>query len=216
MSPAAMAARVGDVTEHGGAISPPGAVTVLIEGMPAARVSDLHVCPMVTGTVPHVGGPILPPGAPTVLIEGLAAARVTDWLTCEGPIDVIKVGASRTQIGDPVAAPPAPPGASPGGSGEGSIIWYYQWVTVYEAGLLVVWASDALVVVAVAAGLYGALVYGVAVAVVVYPFVSRSTEIPFWPTSKPEASGFAANSQLIHENIYQEGVRDDAEMFFLR
>ena len=29
---------------------------------PAARVTDAHVCPMVTGTVPHVGGPIAPPG----------------------------------------------------------------------------------------------------------------------------------------------------------
>jgi hypothetical protein len=29
----------------------------------------MHVCPMVTGVVPHVGGPILPPGAPTVLID---------------------------------------------------------------------------------------------------------------------------------------------------
>jgi hypothetical protein len=32
---------------------------------PAARVTDMHVCPMVTGIVPHVGGPILPPGCPT-------------------------------------------------------------------------------------------------------------------------------------------------------
>ncbi|MBV8416711.1 MAG: type VI secretion protein, partial [Verrucomicrobia bacterium] len=37
-------------------------------GQPAARVGDPHVCPMVTGVVPHVGGPILPPGCPTVLI----------------------------------------------------------------------------------------------------------------------------------------------------
>ena len=39
----------------------------------AARVTDMHTCPMVTGVVPHVGGPILPPGAPTVLIGGLPA-----------------------------------------------------------------------------------------------------------------------------------------------
>ena len=31
--------------------------------MPAARITDMHVCPMVTVLVPHVGGPILPPGA---------------------------------------------------------------------------------------------------------------------------------------------------------
>ena len=28
---------------------------------PAARLGDLHVCPMVTGVVPHVGGPIAGP-----------------------------------------------------------------------------------------------------------------------------------------------------------
>nr|WP_321470257.1 PAAR domain-containing protein [uncultured Paludibaculum sp.] len=60
--------------------------------MPAARVSDMHVCPMVTGIVPHVGGPILPPGAVTVLIGGLPAARVTDMATCVGPPDVIVLG----------------------------------------------------------------------------------------------------------------------------
>ena len=48
---------------------------------PAARVSDMHVCPMVTPglpPIPHVGGPILPPGAPTVLIGGMPAARMGD------------------------------------------------------------------------------------------------------------------------------------------
>lgn len=54
-------------------------------GKPAARVSDSHVCPMVTGTVPHVGGPIIPPGCPTVLIQGMAAARQGDMATCTGP-----------------------------------------------------------------------------------------------------------------------------------
>jgi uncharacterized Zn-binding protein involved in type VI secretion len=61
-------------------------------GMPAARVGDMHVCPMVTGVVPHVGGPILPPGAITVLIGGMPAARVTDMATCVGPPDVIVLG----------------------------------------------------------------------------------------------------------------------------
>ncbi len=61
-------------------------------GMPASRITDMHVCPMVTGIVPHVGGPILPPGAVTVLIGGLPAARVTDMATCVGPPDVIVVG----------------------------------------------------------------------------------------------------------------------------
>ena len=61
-------------------------------GMPAARVSDMHVCPMVTVLVPHVGGPIMPPGAVTVLIGGLPAARVTDMAVCVGPPDVIALG----------------------------------------------------------------------------------------------------------------------------
>lgn len=61
-------------------------------GMPAARITDMHVCPMVTVLVPHVGGPILPPGAVTVLIGGLPAARVTDLATCVGPPDTIVLG----------------------------------------------------------------------------------------------------------------------------
>ena len=71
---------------------------------PAARVTDMHVCPMVTGVVPHVGGPILPPGAPTVLIGGLPAARVGDMVTCVGPPDVIALGSFTVLIsGQPAA-----------------------------------------------------------------------------------------------------------------
>ena len=47
-------------------------------GQPASRLTDMHVCPMVTGVVPHVGGPISGPGAPTVLIGGMPAARMGD------------------------------------------------------------------------------------------------------------------------------------------
>jgi uncharacterized Zn-binding protein involved in type VI secretion len=54
---------------------------------PAARVTDMHVCPMVTGLVPHVGGPILHPGVPTVLIDFLPAAAVTDMATCVGLVE---------------------------------------------------------------------------------------------------------------------------------
>lgn len=71
---------------------------------PAARVSDMHVCPMFTGPVPHVGGPILPPGCPTVLIGGLPAARVTDMAVCTGPPDVIVLGSMTTLIGGMPAA----------------------------------------------------------------------------------------------------------------
>ena len=71
---------------------------------PAARVSDMHTCPMVTGVVPHVGGPILPPGAITVLIGGLPAARVGDMCTCVGPPDVIAMGSMKVMIkGAPAA-----------------------------------------------------------------------------------------------------------------
>ena len=71
---------------------------------PAARISDMHVCPMVTGTVPHVGGPILPPGCPTVLIGGVPAACVGDMATCTGPPDTIVMGSTSVQIGGKFAA----------------------------------------------------------------------------------------------------------------
>ena len=71
---------------------------------PAARVSDMHTCPLSNGPVPHVGGPILPPGAPTVLIGKLPAARVGDMCTCVGPPDVIAVGSTKVLIeGQPAA-----------------------------------------------------------------------------------------------------------------
>jgi uncharacterized Zn-binding protein involved in type VI secretion len=72
--------------------------------MPAARVSDMHACPMVTGVVPHVGGPILPPGGLPVLIQSLPAARVGDMATCVGPPDVIALGSFTVLIkGQPAA-----------------------------------------------------------------------------------------------------------------
>jgi uncharacterized Zn-binding protein involved in type VI secretion len=73
-------------------------------GMPAARVGDMHVCPMVTGLVPHVGGPILPPGGLPVLIGGMPAARVGDMAVCVGPPDVIALGSFTVLIGGMPAA----------------------------------------------------------------------------------------------------------------
>lgn len=73
-------------------------------GMPAARVGDMHVCPMVTVLVPHVGGPILPPGGIPVLIGGMPAARVGDMVTCVGPPDVIALGSFTVLIGGMPAA----------------------------------------------------------------------------------------------------------------
>jgi uncharacterized Zn-binding protein involved in type VI secretion len=71
---------------------------------PAARITDMHTCPMTTGPVPHVGGPILPPGAPTVLIGGLPAARMGDMATCVGPPDSIILGSFAVLVGNQPAA----------------------------------------------------------------------------------------------------------------
>lgn len=72
--------------------------------LPAARVGDMHTCPMVTGVVPHVGGPVMPPGEATVLIGGMPAARVGDMVTCVGPPDSIATGSSTVFIGGMPAA----------------------------------------------------------------------------------------------------------------
>ena len=70
----------------------------------AARISDMHTCPMVTGIVPHVGGPILPPGSMNVLIGGLPAATLGDMLVCTGPPDVILKGSATVLINNKPAA----------------------------------------------------------------------------------------------------------------
>jgi uncharacterized Zn-binding protein involved in type VI secretion len=95
------AARVGDMTAHGGSIVA-GCPTVLIGGMPAARMGDMHVCPMLNPgnpPTPHVGGPITT-GSSTVLIGGMPAARVGDMCICAGPSDVIVLGCMTVLIGD--------------------------------------------------------------------------------------------------------------------
>jgi len=91
------AARMGDTTAHGGTIML-GSPNVLIGGMPAARATDMHVCPMVTGIVPHVGGPIML-GSLTVLINNMPAARMGDMATCVGPPDTILAGEMTVLIG---------------------------------------------------------------------------------------------------------------------
>ena len=70
---------------------------------PAARIGDMHVCPMSTGPVPHVGGPIVL-GEPTVLIGFVPAARVGDMATCVGPPDTIAMGSPTVMIGNKPAA----------------------------------------------------------------------------------------------------------------
>lgn len=71
---------------------------------PAARLTDMHTCPMVTGVVPHVGGPIVGPGTPTVLIGNLPAAVVGDSVVCVGPPDSIVKGSATVLIGGKPAA----------------------------------------------------------------------------------------------------------------
>lgn len=74
--------------------------------MPAARMTDFHICPMVTPVVPpipHVGGPIVM-GCFTVLIGGLPAARLGDLCVCVGPPDVVLLGEFTVLIGGQPAA----------------------------------------------------------------------------------------------------------------
>ncbi|MDQ7013568.1 MAG: PAAR domain-containing protein [Planctomycetota bacterium] len=71
---------------------------------PAARLLDMHVCPMVTGVVPHVGGPIVGPGVPTVLIGSMPAAVMGDSVVCVGPPDTIVKGSGTVLIGNKPAA----------------------------------------------------------------------------------------------------------------
>jgi len=97
------AARIGDMTAHGGQVVM-GCLTVLIGGMPAARLGDMHVCPMLTPGVPptpHVGGPIIL-GSAGVLIGGMPAARMGDMAMCVGPPDMIVLGCMTVLIGDTI------------------------------------------------------------------------------------------------------------------
>jgi uncharacterized Zn-binding protein involved in type VI secretion len=71
---------------------------------PAARITDMHVCPAFDGPKPHVGGPIIPPCCPTVIVGGLPQARVTDIAQCMGPPDPIVKGSATVIVGGLQAA----------------------------------------------------------------------------------------------------------------
>lgn len=74
---------------------------------PAARLTDMHTCPMVTPglpPIPHVGGPLIGPGVPTVLIGALPAAVLGDNAVCVGPPDAIVKGSATVMIGGKPAA----------------------------------------------------------------------------------------------------------------
>lgn len=87
------AVRVGDVSNHGGTVAGPGVPTVLIGGMPAAVVADLHVCPIVP---PHPPSSPFPMGSMTVFIGGKPALRVGDVSGCGASV---VVGEPTVQIG---------------------------------------------------------------------------------------------------------------------
>jgi len=74
---------------------------------PAARLTDMHTCPMVTPglpPVPHVGGPLIGPGVANVLIGGLPAVVLGDMATCVGPPDTVVKGSATVMIGGRPAA----------------------------------------------------------------------------------------------------------------
>lgn len=78
------AARVTDPTGHPGTITGPGASTVLIGGLPAARVGDMHACSF-PPPPPHPPSPIVR-GSSSVFVEGRPLARVGDLAGCSAPI----------------------------------------------------------------------------------------------------------------------------------
>jgi uncharacterized Zn-binding protein involved in type VI secretion len=67
-------------------------------GQPAARVTDMQTCPMVTVLVPHVGGP-LALGCFTVLVSMMPQARISDMHTCVGPPGVMLMGSPTVLVG---------------------------------------------------------------------------------------------------------------------
>ena len=92
------AARATDQTSHGIPLSGPGSTNVLIGGLPAWRMSDMHTCPLVTGTVPHVGGTVAM-GSMTVMINGQPAVRQGDQIIEVGPPNAIASGEMTVLLG---------------------------------------------------------------------------------------------------------------------
>lgn len=70
----------------------------------AARLTDMHVCPMVTGIIPHVGGPVIALPTSKVLTGKLPQAVLGDKAICVGPPDVIAKGSSTVLVGKKPAA----------------------------------------------------------------------------------------------------------------
>lgn len=71
---------------------------------PAARISDMHTCPMVNpGPVPHVGGPDIS-GSPNVITGYMPQARMSDSLVCVPAIDKIAAGSPTVLVNNLQAA----------------------------------------------------------------------------------------------------------------
>ena len=73
---------------------------------PAARVTDMHLCPLVTPglpPIPHVGGPVVV-GAANVIVCGVPQARVGDQCICVGPPDAIAMGSPTVLVNGMMAA----------------------------------------------------------------------------------------------------------------
>lgn len=97
---------------------------------PAARLTDMHTCPMQTPglpPIPHVGGPVVGPGVATVLIGGLPAAVLGDSCVCVGPPDSIVMGSTTVLINNRPAARLGDPTA------HGGVI-VFGWPTVMIGG----------------------------------------------------------------------------------
>ena len=92
------ALRIGDLTAHGGTVTV-GKPNILIGKMPASTLGDMHVCPMLTGPVPHVGGPAIM-GSTGVMLSKMPAARVSDPHVCVGPPSMGAMGCMTVLLGE--------------------------------------------------------------------------------------------------------------------
>jgi uncharacterized Zn-binding protein involved in type VI secretion len=64
----------------------------------ASHITDMHVCALFTGPVPHVGGPVIGPGAVTVLASYLPASKMGDMAICVGPPDTLLKGSATVFV----------------------------------------------------------------------------------------------------------------------